>query len=540
MSEEPNIPSPEEVTLEESTPAVKKKAAKHPILNVILYVVFGLLFTVGVALFSLAAWYRDTFDLEFKDLLYTLASPLQGTGSETFNEILAAILPPTLIFVGLYILSACLLDLLLRPRRPRLTTRLKHGGALLCAASLIFSAVYAVFAFRIPRYIQISSGETGFYEEHYIHPADVMSTDGKTKNLIYIYLESMETTYADPELQDGNNYMPLLTQLAAEHVSFTEHEDGSLGGFHTPLGTGWTIAALTATASGIPYSFPVGHNGMSKERIFASGLTNLGDILEAAGYNQEFLCGSDVGFGGRDIYYEQHGDYRLFDLYTARDEGFISSDYYNDFWGYEDYILFDIAKSELTRMAAEDAPFNLTLLTVDAHHVGGYVCKVCGNDYTSPTANVISCTDRLVTEFVAWCMEQDFFEDTAIVITGDHPRMDTRLVKGVDYYERTMYNCFINAAVAPAADATVGRTWTSFDVFPTTLAALGFTVEGDYLALGVNMFSGKPTLAETLGYDYLEIETNKFSAFYINEFCPELADRITETEAPETKESDAQ
>ena len=239
-------------------------------------------------------------------------------------------------------------------------------------------------------------------------------------------------------------------------------------------------------------------------------------ILAQKGYTQEFLCGSDATFGGRRDYFEQHGDYRIFDLFTAREKGYISPDYYQ-WWGYEDKILFEIAKDEVTRLALSGKPFNFTMLTVDTHHNNGYICSECKAQYSNRLANVVNCTDRQVTEFVEWCMAQDFFRDTVIVLTGDHPRMDRSLVAETDFYDRTVYNCFIGAAVTPKGE-TVQRVMTPFDIFPTTLAAMGFAIEGERLGLGVNLFSEQQTLSERLGYSYLEAEINKFSEYYIKEF----------------------
>ena len=154
---------------------------------------------------------------------------------------------------------------------------------------------------------------------------------------------------------------------------------------------------------------------------------------------------------------------------------------------------------------------------MDLHHVGGYYCDICENTYNSKLANVVSCTDRQVTEFVEWCRTQDFYENTTIIITGDHPRMDTQLVSTVEYDDRTIYNCFLNAVPTPAGEVN-GRVFTSFDLFPTTLAALGFSIEGERLGFGVNLFSAEATLAETMGYKELETEINKFSDYYIREF----------------------
>ncbi len=54
------------------------------------------------------------------------------------------------------------------------------------------------------------------------------------------------------------------------------------------------------------------------------------------------------------------------------------------------------------------------------------------------------------------------------------------------------------------------------DMFPTTLAALGVEIKGDRLALGTNLFSGRNTLLEDMGFEKLEAELSKRSIFYNN------------------------
>ena len=341
---------------------------------------------------------------------------------------------------------------------------------------------------------------------------------GGGKNLIHIYVESLETTYASVE--DGGaqeiNYIPNLTSLALskDNVSFSDND--RLGGFSVASGSDWTMGALFSATSGLPFAFPIQQNSMDKHEVFASGVTTMGDILEQEGYVQEFLCGSRGEFAGRKDYFEQHGNYEVFDYNTAIERGYIEKDH-KVWWGYEDYILYEIAKDEALRLADTGQPFNLTFLTVDQHHVGGYVCPKCDDEYDEPLANVLACGDRLIMDFIDWCKQQDFYDDTVVVITGDHPRMDTVLVEDVAYDDRQIYNCFINAAKTPA-QSTQNRIFTSQDIFPTVLSAMGFEIEGDRLGLGTDMFSAMPTLAEEMGLDQYKEELNKSSMYYIRTF----------------------
>ena len=114
-----------------------------------------------------------------------------------------------------------------------------------------------------------------------------------------------------------------------------------------------------------------------------------------------------------------------------------------------------------------------------------------------------------------WIQEQDFYENTTIVISGDHLSMDSNFFNKLDDdYDRQVYNCIINPAVENPTAYTKNRLFTTLDMFPTTLAALGVTFAGDRLALGTNLFSGTPTLAEEMGLDELSEQLSRNSNYY--------------------------
>ena len=175
-------------------------------------------------------------------------------------------------------------------------------------------------------------------------------------------------------------------------------------------------------------------------------------------------------------------------------------------------------------MAAGDQPFAFTMLTVDTHHIGGYKCDLCVDEHEEQYENVISCGSRQVYKFVQWIMEQDFYENTTIVITGDHCSMDKGYFsRNVDEgYQRHVYNCFINAAATPFT--TQNRQFCAMDMFPTTLAAMGCTIEGERLGLGTNLFSGRRTLMEEMGYAKLCTELSKKSEYYSEHFYGKIKD----------------
>ncbi len=494
-------------------------------------------FFLAAVIFAMVTWYEDNYDNSLAGLLFTVSIPQKGTGPSAVIEPAKRIA----VLAGRYIVIYLVLVVLtcwegLWQKARAFAKKHAHlsaggwekagriytamGGAVLLAGflSLIVSPAYAVLTLDVPEFIQRANSQTRLYEEEYVSPqqADLKAPADKP-NLISLYLESMETTYASEA--DGGvqpvNYMPRLTKLAAENISFSNTD--RLGGLHSTENTNWTMAALFAGTSGLPFAFPVEQNSMWKYTSFAPSVTALGDILSREGYNQEFLCGSDGEYGGRALYFRSHGNYSIYDLWKAREAGDIPEDYYV-WWGFEDHILFDIAKKEATRLWEAGEPFNLTILTVDAHHLGGFVCDQCGDEYEDPTANVIACTDRQVAAFVDWCREQPFWDNTVVVINGDHPRMDSCLTEDAEFLDRTIYNCFLNARKTPQS-GTSFRESTMMDLYPTTLSAMGWEISGDRLGLGTDLFSATATLAERRGIEWLNEEAMRYSQYFVDHFA---------------------
>lgn len=489
------------------------------------------LLLTGFLCFFVAKWYRDTYgDLGFDSVLYTVFSDLGGVQSGLILSLaLKAFLPGavcTVLAVGL----------LFRAPRKGGGLPVWAAGSISVALTLALAVGGAVFS-GMHLYIYDMFHESAIFEEEYVDPdsVDIQFPEEK-RNLIYIFLESMETTYFDDSLGDDGEtgLIPELYELAEENVNFSE--DGDVGGFLPVSGTTWTIGAMVGQTAGVPLKTPDDvedwQNGYGQEGEFLPGITNLGDILEENGYYQSLMVGSVCSFGGRKVYYETHGTDAIYELRTARADGIVPSDYFV-WWGIEDKYLFEYAKQELTEIAAMEEPFAFTMLTVDTHHVGGYVCEYCGSEHEEQYENVISCSSKQVEEFVDWIQDQPFYEDTTIVIVGDHPSMDNGYFdRNVDEdTERRMYNCIINPAEEVDEDVTKNREFCTLDLFPTTLAALGCEIEGERLGLGTNLFSGVETLIEEMGYERFNDQLSQRSDYYAEEFRNETVPE-EETEAP--------
>ena len=507
MKKESGLPKDNQIEENEIKRGLPAKIRK--ILTGVAAVLSVFFITVSVLLAASITWMFQTWNhLTMDELMYQLQAPMDGTNRNMIMDYIKSCIPITVIVL----IAAILLLVLIRKKKViyRMAVVILFVGA---AAIIAYYIAMAWDRLDIGNYTENQSTYSEFIDANYVDPAETELTFPETKrNLIYIFLESMETTYTDIENGGGfeEGCIPLLTELAHENEDFSGEDTALNGGYAMP-GTTWTAGALFAQTSGLPLSIPIEDNSMDTQDSFFPGIVTLGDILEQQGYEQVFMIGSEAEFGGRKLYFTEHGNYDIEDYPYFVDAGKIEQGRWV-WWGFEDLYLFEFAKEKLTELSQEDEPFNLTLLTVDTHFEDGYTCSECGDEFGDNNyANVMACSDRQVYEFVRWIQEQDFYENTTIVISGDHLTMDSDFCEDVDSdYTRRVYTTYINADTE-VEDVTMTRGYTTFDNFPTTLASLGVKIDGDRLGLGTNLFSDTLTLEETYGIDRMAEELQKKS-----------------------------
>lgn len=468
----------------------------------------GFLLCIIITLFCFSIrWMFNTWtNLTMDELVFHLTSPLDGTNEGMILDYLNQCAAPVMLILLMFII------ILISVRKYNSGCRYIIGGGVII--SLITGTICVLYTWNnleVSNYMENRGTYSTFIDDNYINPSEVeISFPEKRRNLIYIYLESMETTYTDVESGGAFDFncIPELTELAQKNEDFSG-EDRKLNGGHALEGATWTAAAMFAQTSGIPLTTSAGNNMDTQDSFYPNTIT-LGDILEQAGYSQTLLIGSDATFGGRKLYFSSHGNYDILDYYYAINNKLIPEDYYV-WWGYEDEKLFGFAKERLSELSEQGNPFNLTMLTVDTHFEDGYVCTKCSEDYgENQYANVMKCSSEQVAEFIEWIQMQDFYENTTIVLVGDHPTMDSDFCEDIkDSYERKVYTCFINPATG--AEIKDARNFTTFDMFPTTLGSMGVSIDGGRLGLGTNLFSHEPTLTERFGLSTVETELGKKS-----------------------------
>lgn len=489
----------------------------------------GLLLLGGNLLFFFTIWLLSKYDnIDLDQVLFQMKSPASGAHKNLLNSAFLRVGVFGFVGTGLciflyFVLSGRIKKFFQNQKRyiaycnTKVCRFFKKYMLSISSVLLCFSVLFFMIKLEVFGYIGAITTDSDFIKEHYADPGEVsLKFPEEKRNLIYIFLESMENTYADTTAGGliTEDFIPELSKLAEENVSFS-HTPG-IGGAYSYAGTTWTAAAMVTQTSGIPIKVPLTADTYGGEDEFIPGITSIGEILAKEGYNQTLLLGSDAAFAGRDSYFTEHGNYNIVDIVSLKAEGRLPEDYL-EFWGYEDQKLFGFAKEELTKLSTKDQPFNFTMLTVDTHFPDGYLCELCGTTHEEQYANVLNCASKQIASFIEWVQAQPFYENTTIILSGDHLTMDPKFLADIDEtYQRTIYNCIINAPLQPEQEKE--REFATFDMFPTTLAAMGVEIEGERLGLGTNLFSKEKTLTEQYGYENLSQELSKKSLFYNEEF----------------------
>lgn len=481
--------------------------------------------------FSISWAYSNYGNISFDEILFHLSNPMNGVERSLIMSFITYSLIPSIIVCSVFlIIKNCILkeirnsQYLVQIKLIKNTKIIKISEKLLKTILFLFLIVFCFIIFLygfnkigLNNYIRYQLSESNFIKENYVDTQNIkLQFPEKKKNIIYIFVESLESTYFSNDLGGAQeeNLLPELYNLSKNNIHFSNTD--KMGGAIQVSNTGYTTAAIVAQTAGIPLKLPSNSILEEKSDSFIPGVYSLGEILEKEGYNQMIMFGSDAVFGRRDTYFNTHGNYTIYDYYTAIKMKKINENY-KVWWGFEDSKLFEYAKEEIINLSLKKEPFNFTMLTANTHHIDGYLENDCEQNYDTQYANVIRCTSKQLYEFITWIQQQKFYENTTIVIVGDHLSMNTNFFNNISGdYERTVFNLFINSSINTKNNQN--RDFTTLDMFPTTLASMGVKIDGDRLGLGTNLFSDKKTIIEKFGKEKVNQAFLSRSDFYTNKF----------------------
>lgn len=430
---------------------------------------------VGIFLAALAPWIDRTFGSPNIDqiryhLYYADAAAFEM--SQVFIvTFLGEVLAVSLVLAGLATLVHAWLARACKGRWARLLGAVPP--VVVVAGLMVVLLEFSVFSYVAARF------EKDHFAGSYVPPGRATFTQTDRRNLVLIYVESLEATYSDRALFGADLLQPLDAL-----------EGQRLPKYQMVPGATWTIGAMVATQCGVPLTVystdDVRHD--KAHPGFLAGATCLGDILKARGYRNVFLEGAPLSFSGKGLFLQQHGyDERWgkeeWEAAGARPPG--SADPELGGWGLFDHALLSRARDELAKLHASGQPFNLTLLTLDTHNPHGFVSPQCGRSqpagHTPGFPDIVACTSSELAAFVRFCRDSGYLKDTTVVVIGDHLAVGNPVEDKLRSAPgRRIFNLFLGAEPFPPRQDTV----VTVDMFPTLLQATGLRTSDGRLGLG--------------------------------------------------------
>lgn len=385
---------------------------------------------------------------------------------------------------------------------------------------LLYVGYLPYYSFHMESSYEALFVDEPFPREHYIDPSAVELTwPSEKRNLVYLFVESYEASYFSKELGglSNDNLLPNMTSLMKEGTFFSNHED-RFGGYQSMPYTDWTIGGMVTATSGILHKL-AGEYRDDPNYCLVPGVTTLMDLLAEQGYNRKYITGTPSYDYNIGPFYTVH-QVPVADYNTLREDGSLPTDYH-EWFGFEDSKLYEFAKEDITELAQQEQPFLYIMNTNDTHSPEGYIDKTCKKEFNLDAENSIACADQMISEFVTWLKQQPYYENTTVVIVGDHISHENLLTKSFPDSEqenRRVFNLILNAESPETVGSQYNRDFWSADLFPTVLSAMNVKIGGNKLGLGSNLFSDVPTLIEVYGRDVTKDLLTRNSSFYYEKY----------------------
>ncbi|WP_051208434.1 LTA synthase family protein [Propionicicella superfundia] len=443
-----------------------------------------MLSTLALVLLATAWWINFRFgSVILEQVLLNL--PITG-GEGVGNDRL--VIEAAVVCIGLPVLVVSLVAVARRlirrargHRPPPVKTAVRRP---LVATGLAFAVSLAVLlsVTGVPQYaVAILSDRT--FAAYYATPA-VAAEAKEPRNLITIYLESMENTFSDASIF-GRDLLSGLDDATSGWEVYDGLEQYPSGG--------WTMAGIVGTQCGIPLKSKLLVDGVNpndfgeKVTTYLPGATCLGDVLSEEGYTNVFLGGADSRFAGKGTFLSDHG----YDQILGREVWEAAGEDEEDIsvWGLSDRRLLEHARETVSELRASDTPYNLTIFTLDTHEPGG-VYPSCDTDDAVAMATAITCSMSAVADFLGYLEDEGVLDDTVVMLMGDHLKATSDGGAFKTELEGASDRTIVFRVSSPDPVAFDRPRTDQFSILPTTLELLGFSLVDGRAGLGVSLMGG--------------------------------------------------
>lgn len=348
------------------------------------------------------------------------------------------------------------------------------------------SAVYKDYDTMIKDYNQLKEEYNKEYGEIKYNLEGICSN----KNIIVLQLESVQEFVVDKSI-NGKEITPNLNKFLKENIEFTNMH----------------MQSYSSTADS-EYSFVTSiypmENGMSYSKYFLNNYDDVFKMFKNSGYNTSYMHGNVGDFWNRKNVYSRMNIDNLFFIDSFEDTSEMISGYLSDELFYKQgveklnnqntpFISFMVASSSHTAFDLPGIENKEQKVKID---VGKYKDTYFGN-----YLEAVNYADYAFGIFVEELKKNNLYEDTAILVFGDHNGVsmyDEKLIEFLEDYDKDItdvdkkvnYTRVLCGLKIPGKNEhiVIDKMVNKLDIKPTL--AYIFNME-DGFSLGTNMFASK-------------------------------------------------
>ncbi|MDA3048921.1 sulfatase-like hydrolase/transferase [Campylobacter sp. JMF_02 ED1] len=335
-----------------------------------------------------------------------------------------------------------------------------------------------IFQILNPKYHKVARANL---QKYIVKPK--INQNFKTKNIVYIYLESFSRDFTTK----FDTLTPHINSLT-NRLEFTNINQ-------IPQGATVTIEGLFASQCALPFGFftPVknGDKIISKDKNtkFPKKILCATQILQNYGYHTFFMKSDEISYQRTDEFLQSRNYDESKGASDFKSQGAKSA---NE-WGIDDDEMFEFAWRDFEHLSQNKDKFIQVILNIGMHAPSGFISKTCENlpfPYNEKMLKAAHCTDYLVGKFIDRIRASKYSKNTIIVLQSDHLMpylLVSDLSSGILEDSKLFFTILDDDLEGVQSVEAQGS---SLDTFTTVLGYMGLV---DEMNLGRNVLK-KPSL----------------------------------------------